>query len=77
MSNTIRLSIPGMRCGGCVSAIEKTLSNEVGVLMSEVDLASKSPLVESDNSLAVLVGAVRAAGFDTSELAADDQDLVT
>ena len=77
MSNKFKLSIPGMKCGGCVSAIEKALSNEVGVLNSEVDLASKSALVESDSSLDVLVGAIRAAGFKVSELVADDQALAT
>ena len=75
MSSKFKLSIPGMKCGGCVSAIEKALGNEVGVLKSEVDLAGKSALVESDTTPAALVGAIRKAGFEASELAADDQEL--
>jgi len=75
MSNTIKLSIPGMKCNGCVSAIEKALGEQAGVIKSEVDLASKSALIESDASLVALLDAIKAAGFDATELAATDQDL--
>jgi len=68
MGNTIRLSIPGMKCGGCVSAIEKALDDEAGVISSEVDLETKTALVESNVSLAVLSDAIKAAGFDATEL---------
>ena len=74
MSNTIKLSIPGMKCNGCVSAVEKALGDQAGVIKSEVDLASKSALIESDASLVALVDAIKAAGFDATELAATDQD---
>jgi copper chaperone CopZ len=68
MSELIKLSIPGMKCGGCVTAIEKALGDEVGVIKSEVDLATKTALVESDVSLSVLSDAIKAAGFDATEL---------
>ena len=74
MSNIIKLSIPGMKCGGCVSTIEKALDNQAGVIKSEVDLASKSALIESDASLVVLLDAIKAAGFDATG-AATDQDF--
>lgn len=74
MSNTIKLSIPGMKCGGCVSAIEKVLDNEAGVIKSEVDLASKSALIESDTSLGIVVAAIKAAGFDATELGGEQLD---
>ena len=75
MSNTIKLSIPGMKCNGCVSAIEKALGDQAGVIRSEIDLASKSASIEYDDSLVVLLDAIKAAGFDATELAASDQDL--
>ena len=75
MSNKIKLSIPGMKCAGCVSAIEKALGNEAGVIKSEVDLESKSAMVESDTSLAALISAIKAAGFEANQMAADDQEL--
>jgi len=68
MSNKIKLSIPGMKCNGCMSAIEKALADEPGVIQSEVDLATKTALVESDVSLAALSDAIKAAGFDATEL---------
>lgn len=68
MSNEIKLSIPGMKCNGCVSAIEKALADEPGVIRSEVDLATKTALVESDLSLSVLSETIKAAGFDATEL---------
>jgi copper chaperone CopZ len=68
MSNKIKLSIPGMKCNGCVSAIEKALADEPGVIQSEVDLATKTALVESDVSLSVLSDAIKTAGFDATEL---------
>jgi len=75
MSKKFKLSIPGMKCAGCVSAIEKALGNEVGVIKSEVDLERKRAMVESDGSLVALVSAIKAAGFEANELAADDQEL--
>ena len=74
MSNTIKLSIPGMKCGGCVSAIEKALGKEAGVVKSEVDLESKSAVVESDTSPGDLVAAIKAAGFDATELVGEKLD---
>ncbi len=75
MSKIFNLSIPGMKCAGCVSAIEKALGNEAGVIKSEVDLESKSAMVESDTSLAALISAIKAAGFEANQMAADDQEL--
>ncbi len=69
MSNKIKLSIPGMKCNGCVSAIEKALADEPGVIQSEVDLATKTALVESDVPFSVLSGVIKAAGFDATESA--------
>jgi len=75
MSKLIKLSIPAMKCGGCVSAIEKALDGTDGVVKSEVDLASKSASIESDASLLTLLDAIKAAGFDAAELPGDGQEL--
>ena len=68
MSKDIRLSIPGMKCNGCVSAIEKALSGEIGVISADVDLETKTALVETDTELSVLLSALKAAGFDATEV---------
>ena len=67
MSELIKISIPGMNCGGCVSAIEKALDEEVSVIRSKVNLPTKSALVESNVPIAVLNKAIKAAGFDASK----------
>ncbi|MCH7881534.1 MAG: heavy-metal-associated domain-containing protein [Proteobacteria bacterium] len=75
MSKVIQLSIPGMQCSGCVTAIEKALNSEAGVTRSEVNLETRSASVETDASLSVLIDAIKAAGFDATEIAADDKGL--
>jgi copper chaperone CopZ len=75
MSKVIQLSIPGMKCGGCVTAIEKALDNEAGVTRSEVNLETRSASVETDISLSVLIDAIKAVGFDATEIAVDDKGL--
>ena len=75
MSKQIKLSIPGMKCGGCVSAIEKALDAEAGVINSKVDLSTKSALVESTLSEEVLSDTIKAAGFEVAEFLSDDGEL--
>jgi copper chaperone CopZ len=70
MSNTIHLSIPGMKCAGCVSAIEKALGEQAGVVSSQVDLETKTALVESDIAVSELNEAIKSAGFDATEITA-------
>ncbi len=70
MSSEIRLSIPGMKCNGCVTAIEAALSTEIGVARAQVELETKTAVVETDSDLSVLLGALKAAGFDAQEITA-------
>ena len=68
MSKDIHFSIPGMKCNGCVSTIKKALSEEIGVRKADVDLQTKTALVETDTELSVLLSALKAAGFDATEV---------
>lgn len=74
MSQNIRLSIPGMKCNGCVSAIEKALSDDIGVTSAEVELETKTASIETETELSVLLSALKNAGFDATEMAADHGD---
>lgn len=74
MSKIIHLSIPSMKCGGCVSSIEKALSNETSITEYQVNLDTKRVWVETDSALAVLVGTFKAAGFDATEVPQDEQE---
>ena len=67
MSTEIRLSIPAMKCNGCTSSIENALG-ESGVPDVELDLATKTAVIKSDVSVSTLIGTIKSAGFDASEI---------
>jgi copper chaperone CopZ len=75
MKQTILLAIPGIKCGGCVSAIENALGDETGVIKYEVDQETKTATIESNASLAVLIDAIKTAGFEATELVSEDREL--
>jgi copper chaperone CopZ len=78
MSKEIRLSIPTMKCNGCVAAIGKAIqeaaSNEIGIDRVKVDLETKTASVEAEVEASVLIEALKSAGFDAMEVAADGED---
>ena len=78
MSKEIRLSIPTMKCNGCVTAIEKAIqaavSDEIGMDRVKVDLETKTASVEAEVLASVLIDALESAGFDATEVAADVED---
>jgi copper chaperone CopZ len=67
MNTETRLSVPTMKCAGCVSAIEKAL-NDSGVAKAKADLESKIVLVETDIPLSALISTIKTAGFDAVEV---------
>ena len=64
-----RLSVNGMRCAGCVAAMEKALQSLDGVQQASVNFADHSALVQGDASLDNVIKAVQDAGYDASEQA--------
>lgn len=46
--NTTKLSVPSISCGGCATAIKKTLGAIEGVASVEVDITSKVVTVKYD-----------------------------
>ncbi len=68
MSEPVRLSIAGMACAGCVSAVENSLKEVPGVVEANVNLGERTALVEGDVDAAELVAAVKKAGYDAAEL---------
>lgn len=64
VSENITLSVPGMKCGGCVASVEKALMNHAGVRKVDVDLDSKTARIEADVPPSDLVAAVKAAGYE-------------
>lgn len=60
----IRLSIAGMTCAGCISAVESALSSVSGVEQANVNLAERTAMVQGDVDPELLKKAVQEAGFD-------------
>jgi P-type Cu+ transporter len=62
----LRLSILGMRCAGCVSAVESALSAVEGVTSVSVNFADHSAMVKGHADPEVLTQAVKEAGYDAA-----------
>jgi len=68
---TVSLSIPNMKCAGCVSAVQRALSGVPGVQSAVVDLPQKRAVVEYDpgaTSPGALADVVRRAGYEAEVL---------
>ena len=65
----VTMKIDGMKCEGCVSAVQKKLSQVRGVSMVAIDLANGKATVEIEDGevgLDELVMVVRDAGYEAS-----------
>jgi Cu+-exporting ATPase len=62
----LRLSILGMRCAGCVSAVESALAAVEGVTSVSVNFADHSAMVKGQADPDVLTRAVKEAGYDAA-----------
>ena len=72
--NTIRLSLSGISCAGCVSRVETALNGVAGVMSANVNFAEHTATVEGDVPVATLIDAVSNAGYGAAELRdADDE----
>ena len=63
---TVVLDVEGMKCGGCVSAVERTLLEQPGVQRADVNLVSRAAwldLAESDGNVDEVLAALAARGF--------------
>lgn len=65
-TSSIRLSITGMMCAGCVSGVETALQSVAGVSEVNVNLAERTAQVKGNVDPAELVQAVRAAGYNAA-----------
>lgn len=63
-----RLAIDGMRCAGCVAAVEAALRAVPGVAGASVNFADRSARVSGAAAAATLIAAVGAAGYQAREI---------
>lgn len=70
MTNTqeLKMTVPGMSCGHCESAVTTEVSKVPGVAEVAVDLASKLVTVRgSDLDPMAIVAAIDEAGYEVAE----------
>lgn len=65
-SEALRLSILGMRCAGCVSAVEGALAAVEGVTSVSVNFADHSAIVQGHADAEALKQAVKEAGYEAA-----------
>ena len=66
--NTVRLSISGMSCAGCVASVETALNNTDGVTSAIINFVEHTARVEGDVDANTLIAQVKAAGYGAAEL---------
>lgn len=62
--DTKTISISGMSCGHCVTAVSKALAGVAGVVVEKVAIGSATVGVESEGALAAAESAITDAGYD-------------
>ena len=65
-SEALRLSILGMRCAGCISAVEGALNAVSGVESVSVNFADHSAIVKGTPDIDALKQSLKLAGFDAA-----------
>ncbi|MEI7869133.1 MAG: heavy metal translocating P-type ATPase [Candidatus Methylumidiphilus sp.] len=65
-TQTVRLSVLGMRCAGCVGEVEGALRAVPGVASADVNFADHTAIVRGGADIEALKTAVREAGFDAA-----------
>lgn len=70
------LSIGGLKCAGCVTAVEKALQAVPGVASASVNLVERSASITGAASVEALIKAIEASGYRAAELGGVE-DLLT
>ncbi|MDE0531594.1 MAG: heavy metal translocating P-type ATPase [Albidovulum sp.] len=73
IQNRIFLSLPGIHCGNCISAVESSLARFPGVLSARVNLTLRRVAVDADSTVSSrdLVEELSGVGIEALELDAD------
>ena len=68
MSDTLRLSISGMTCAGCVASIENAIKGVKAVTSANVNLVERTATVDGNVQANTVIKAIRDAGYDAAQL---------
>ena len=62
----VELSIEGMHCAGCVSTIERALSQVPGVVSVKVSLSNETAVIKGEAEAGLLIDAVSKTGYEAA-----------
>ena len=68
MSDTLRLSISGMTCAGCVASIENAIKGVKAVTGANVNLVERTATVAGNVQANTVIKAIRDVGYDAAQL---------
>ncbi|MGG6268576.1 heavy metal translocating P-type ATPase [Leptolyngbya sp. AN03gr2] len=76
-TETVTLDVTGMKCAGCVRAVEKQLTQQPGVKSATVNLVTELATVECDRSIdpQILAAKLTEAGFPSEPRTADQFEV--
>ncbi len=68
MTKIYQLSIPAIKCNDCVAIIKLALDKAPGIHKSEINLETKSALVEANITQARVLKVIKSAGFEATKI---------
>jgi Cu+-exporting ATPase len=74
MKETLRLSISGMTCAGCVASIENAIKGVKAVTGANVNLVERTATIEGNVQASTVIKAIRDAGYDAAQLSGVDDE---
>ncbi|MEH6345429.1 MAG: heavy metal translocating P-type ATPase [Bermanella sp.] len=74
MSETLRLSISGMTCAGCVASIENAIKGVKAVTGANVNLVERTATIDGNVQANTVIKAIRDAGYDAAQLSGLDDE---
>ena len=75
---SVLLDIEGMKCGGCVQAVEKILLNQPNISQASVNLVTRSAYIDlkgTENEINQVIKALGDRGFQAKERILDTKPL--
>ncbi len=66
--NAVQLSVPGIRCAACISAIEDRLNGLAAVESARVNLGQRRVSIVTEQPVSELVGVLKSIGYDAFPL---------
>ncbi len=74
MNQSVRLSVTGMSCAGCVASVERAITGVNGVTLATVNLAEHTASIEGAAAVGEVIDAIKLAGYGALPLENDEDE---